>query len=280
MGTKKESQIQRWHGERVKRIAIPYFGADVAPCFEAAHRFRCWQFDGQEIIEYCELEVDEQPDGLMRIRLLERQKINVLLCNGIGQDFRQMLAAKGCKVVQGMVGTVVDTLDRYLAEKIYNNGQELHLQPSPSQQKNADLVEWTVELFRSLGWDAQRETRPEAFPVDIVAKKNCPLCIKPVCVAVSCGAHVYRMDEEIREFQRVTANGYNCRVYIYQLLPGVAKACRDYDIQLIDSNAFSSWNQEKKTQWLMPPLEGNVIGHEKLSLTNRHLTAQAEKGNP
>ena len=254
-----------WKGKRELRIAMPCFGEEVAPSFEAALHFRLWHCIGNEIIKYQEVESAGKVDGLSRARFLISLKVNVLLCNGIRYTTRKILIANGCKVIQSIAGPASDALFDYLSGKMIHNGLESHLQPGPSQPQTSDLTQWIRELFKSLHWKIHTNSESKAFPVDLVAEKNCPICHRTVRVAICCGAHAYRVDEEIREFHRVTASGFHCRVYVHQFLPGVAKKCIEYGILLLDPITFSSSCNDEKPESLMPPLKGQVYGHPRLN---------------
>ena len=260
----QKSSTKRNGSARNLRIAVPCFAQEIAPCFEAAHHFLFWEYKYGEAARSGGIEAPGSSDGLARIRLLNESRINVLICNGIGETSRKILIAKGCKVVQGIVGPVVDALYAYLAGKIIHDGQERLLSPGPSQPLFADLVQWTIGLFQDHGWETNDEVRPETFAVDIIAEKPCPVCKKPVRLAICCGAHAYRIDAEIREFQRVTASGYNLRVYVHQSLPGVLAKCREYGIALLDPISFSDCANEDNEPCPLAPIRAKVAGHPQL----------------
>ncbi len=262
----------------VLRIAIPCFSEEVAPRFEAARRFRYWLVEDNKVIQYQEISLDRPPDGFERIRLMEQYDVNVVLCNGISETSRQILKAKGCKVIQSVMGSASDALFGYLAEKIVQIGQSHPLLPGPDQPSTVDLVEWTFDLVSSLGWSVKKEKRPEAYPVDMTARLTCPVCNHEIRVAICCGAHAFRVDQEIREFHRVTATGYHDRIYIHQQLPGVARTCTEYGIHLIDPSDFSSLAAAEGETDPLILLTGPVDGHDRLKLLKE--PTHLERGKP
>ncbi len=262
------------------RIAIPCFGEEIAPCFEAAHHFLFWSYQNKEICRSGDFEAPGPADGLHRIRQLSKSRIDVLICNGISETSRNLLNAKGCKVIQGIVGPISDALYAYLAGKIIHDGTEYRLSAVTPQPRVADMVEWTLELFRHHGWEASSESRPEAFAVDIIAEKPCPVCSKPVRVAICCGAHAYRIDAEIREFQRITAaSGYNLRIYVHQALPGVVAKCREYGIVLLDPESFSDSDGDANALYPLEPIRDKVAGHPHLNTLDKADRLNYNRGN-
>lgn len=246
------------------RITVPCFGEEVSPCFEAACNFRLWVVGEKSMLQSSELKCKQPPDGFLRVRLLERNGVNVLICNGISDPFRHMLKGKGCKVVQSVVGPANEAFLGYLAGKIVNIGQTHFILPNPNQPDTTDRVEWTFALIQKLGWTANRETRPEVFPVDISARLTCPICGNEIRLALCYGAHAFRVDEEIREFNRVTAMGYHARIFVHKKLPGVVSACKEYGIALIDPTAFLELEAAGKAKGAFALLLPPITGHPRL----------------
>lgn len=254
------------NGVHKTRIAITCFGEEIAPCFGTAHRFRFWEIVNNEAKEYREL-AEEEIGGLLRVRLLRRNRVQVLICNGIEDRYREMLEAEGCQVVDGVIGSATDALFGYLAGRIKSNPRDETLMPGQVQPHTADLVIWTENLFRSLGWEIRRSTQASLLPVDLVAKRACPLCGKQVIAAICCGAHAYRINEEILELKRITATGYNVRVYVHHAVPGIERICSDFEIELLDPDDFIGSKKDPRRYGALPPLKGTVLGHEKLNFS-------------
>jgi predicted Fe-Mo cluster-binding NifX family protein len=254
-------------GSRI-RIAVSCFGEEVAPCFETARRFRFWEIVDGEAHRYRELEAEGQ-DALSRVRLLHSVKAQVLICNGISERVREILETEGCVVIDGVLGSATDALFGFLAGHISPRPATTTLPPFQMQPHTADLVDWTIELFRNLGWTVHRVEEDNLLPIDLTAEKPCPLCGKPVRIAVCCGAHAYRIEEEIQELKRITAASYHSRVYVHHALPGLRDTCRDFEIELLDPRDFANGNTERKQSGTLPPLKNKVTGHEKLNATEQ-----------
>ena len=248
------------------RIAITCFGEEIAPCFDTARRFRFWEIVNNKAKEYREL-AEEEIGGLQRVRLLRRNRVQVLICNGIENRYREMLEADGCQVVDGIIGSATDALFGYLAGRIKPISRDETLTPGQVQPHTADLVAWTENLFRSLGWKTRRSTQTSLLPVDLVAQRDCPICGKPVNAAICCGAHAYRINEEILELKRITATGYNVRVYVHHTVPGIERICSDFEIELLDPDDFIGSKKDPKRYGVLPPLKGAIPGHEKLNIS-------------
>jgi len=247
-------------GRWVTRVVISCFGEEVAPLFNAARRFRYWEMADGEARRYRELTAEE-PGALLRIRLLREVRAHVLICNGIEQSVRQMLEADGYRVINGVLGSAADALFGFLAGQIAVRPPETS-EPEPVQPHTADLVAWTEQLFRQRGWEIRRVQQKNLYPIDLLATRSCPVCRKGVRVAVCCGAHAYQVDEEIRELNRVSASGYHARVYVHHAVPGVARTCRDFSIELLDPDDFSAGLGHRAGP--LPPLKGRIAGHDQL----------------
>ena len=250
---------------KVVKIAITCFGEEVAPCFSATRRFRIWELGPDNKINCGELAINEI-GGLARIRLLKQSGIDVLICNGIEGQARQLLETGGCHVVEGVIGSATDALYGYLAGKIPVDALYETVGTTQLQPHTADLVKWTQQLFISLGWTVEKVTQSEAYPVDLKATRLCPVCNRPVRVAICCGAHTYRVESEIQEFSHVTAREYHARVYVHHAMPNIVNKCRDYEIELLDPVSFTASVVDKPEQNQLPPLKGKIKDHDKINI--------------
>lgn len=250
------------------RIAISCFGEEVAPCFDTARRFRFWEIIEGNTKSYRELTV-EGSEGLERVRLLKQVAAQMLICNGISEPLREILEMEGCQVIDGVIGSASDALFGFLAGKIEAQVHNHALKPEQMQPHTADLVDWTEELFQKLGWTIRRVHQDTLFPIDLTVERVCPICKKSIRAAVCCGAHAYRIEDEIRELKRVASYGYDVRVYVHHSLSGISQACREFGIELLDPLDFSdgqTWHMRPTT---LPPLKEQIAGHEALNQQRR-----------
>lgn len=250
--------------EEVK-IAISCFGDEIAPCFSATRRFRVWKLGPLSKIDCSELTVEE-PGSLARIRLLKQLGVNVLICNGIEEQARQLLETSGCHVVENVTGSATESLYEYLAgniqnDHVYNNNGNFQIQPHTSS-----LVDWTLNLFHSHGWTIDRLTEADSYPIDLKATIQCPACKKTVRVAICCGAHSFGVESEIQEFCHVTRREYHARVYVHFATQKIVNKCHDYEVELLDPASINAKTTSEPHENQLPPLKGRIRDHEKINI--------------
>ncbi|MBD3166279.1 hypothetical protein GF324_06755 [bacterium] len=242
------------------RVVVPCFGEEVAPSFSATRRFRVWELERGIVTDYREVAMYVSP-GLQRVKLMRKLGVDVLLCSGIENQLRMMLEADGIKVVAGIKGLANDALFGYLAGRIeYQPLESTSLDLQALKPHTADLVEWTRDLFIRHQWDVSPIRRTDLFPMDLIAEKECPECGKRVRAGVCCGAHCVKVREEIAELRRVTAYGYNARVYVNNAIDVIVDACREYEVELLDPTAFH--RSGNGHNFVLPPLRGIILEHE------------------
>lgn len=242
------------------RVAVPCFGEEVAPSFSAARRFRVWELERGIVTDYREVAM-YVAHGLQRVKLMRRLAVDILLCGGVENQLRMMLEADDIKVVAGIKGLANDALFGYLAGQI--EYQPLEDEPVDLRELKphaADLVEWTRDLFLKHEWNVVSIHQPDLFPMDLIAEKDCPECGKRVRSGVCCGAHCVKVREEIAELRRVTAYGYNARVYVNNAIDVIVEACEEYEAELLDPTAFHG--SSNGHNFVLPPLRGLIHGHE------------------
>jgi len=201
-------------------------------------------------------------EGFGRIRLLQKYNVNVLICSGIKSFYRDLLESSGLTVIDNISIDADKALKRYLDGKIKLQNHKDNLDEFSCEIPHEDLVCWARELFESHGFSVTKLDEETLFPVDLVAAINCPVCRKQIKVAVCCGAHTYRADQEIREFHHLAASIYHAKVYVYPGNPRVKKSCREYNIQLIDPDSEGT-NRDQTITDKIPLLEYPVTNHEK-----------------
>ncbi|MBZ0263516.1 NifB/NifX family molybdenum-iron cluster-binding protein [bacterium] len=245
------------------RILVPCFGEEVAPRFEVARRFRYWLIEGGEVSDYREI-VLEDDGAFSRLRMLREKEINTLLCNGIEKTNLNLLDASGVEVVPHILGTASDAVFGYLAGRITDRTAKIDDQKSSDQFHTADLVEWTRHLFLGCNWRVLTTRLDNRYPIDLIAETQCPVCGLPVRVAITCGAHAYNVDEEIRELLQASSDGFHARVYVHQALPHLQKFCFQQKVELLAPSRFSISSEFNQGE--LPPLTGRINNHEKLNV--------------
>jgi predicted Fe-Mo cluster-binding NifX family protein len=244
-------------------IAVPKFRDSVAPCFEAAKYFVLVTAGSDSISEQTIKECFGC-EGFGRVQLMRDKKVDILICNGIKGFYRDLLKASGVQVYPNVAGPISEVLRRYaVGELAPDESDEEPLDAAPVIPLE-DLVCWTRELFTAHGYAVQPGETVAPFPVDLVAEIECPVCHKPVRVAICCGAHTYRRTDEIRELHQVASATYHACVYVHSATPQIERCCREYGIELVDPDArFAARDHPSKGG--IPILQGAVAGHEKAS---------------
>lgn len=107
---------------------------------------------------------------------------------------------------------------------------------------------------------------PEVYPIDLTAVQVCPVCTRPVKLAVCCGAHAWQVETELREFNRVTRNVYNARLFINYGSPVSKERCRELDIELLTPDSVPRAQSSGVIGTTLPPLRERIDGHPNLNV--------------
>lgn len=246
-----------------KTVALPRFNDIVAPCFEVARYFVLARIEnGREVSR--ETIQCSGCEGFGRISLLRDHKIDALICGGIKGFYRDLLVSSGVTVICNQGGTIDELLAAYEGGASVDGcpvvPQVLIENPIPLD----DLICWTRELFTAHGYTVFPGEEKASFPIDLVAEIKCPVCQKPVRVAICCGAHSYRRDQEIRELHSAARVDFHARVYVHPATEQVERCCREFNIELIDPNAKYA-HKDHPTSDHIPILQHQVNGHEAAS---------------
>jgi len=96
------------------RIAVTYMMERVFPHFGKASEFKIYDVENGEIVKSEVISTNGQGHGAMAKILLE-QKVNVVICGGIGGPAIEMLAKAGIDCFPGNAGPVDDVVKAFLA---------------------------------------------------------------------------------------------------------------------------------------------------------------------
>lgn len=248
-----------------EKVAIPVLDEDVAPCFEVAHHFVISEIADRRRISGIILNCGGC-EGYGRVKFLINNKVDVLICNGIKLFYRDLLNISGLKVLSNISDSVENALAAYLSGNLIFQTEEIETADLSSVFPHGDLVCWARELFEANGYDVS--TGPEYLPllIDLVAEIVCPLCMESVKVGICCGAHTYRLANEIMEFHHIAPNEFNAKVYVYPFNPGIYQTCSEFGIELIDPNSEDDYLHERRADKI-PLLRNPINGHEKACLS-------------
>ncbi len=241
-------------------VAIPTFQDAVAPCFEAARSFALARIS-QGNLRSVRLADCSGCEGFGRVQLLRDVRTTVLICNGIKAFYRDLLQAAGITVVSHVSADVSDALRDFLHGQLVADAPAVDPVDLWDSIPLEDLMCWTQELFTSNGYTVSRAPNFAPFPIDMIAEIRCPGCGKPIRVAICCGAHMYRADQEIQLFHRNSAASFNARVYVRPATQSVARQCQEFGIDLIDPDD-SRFAADRDSGRTIPLLRAPVAGHE------------------
>ena len=91
------------------RIAVPYDSGNVFPHFGKSKEFIVYDGNKTEIIKV------EQGGHAAIANLLHENKINVVLCTGIGAPAKEALSRYGIHVFNGVQGNIDQRVKEYLS---------------------------------------------------------------------------------------------------------------------------------------------------------------------
>nr|MBN2277375.1 hypothetical protein [candidate division Zixibacteria bacterium] len=244
-------------------VAIPILNNRVAPCFEAASNFLIVNTENRELISQKTVKCGDE-EGFRRVRLLKVHDIDVLICNGIKGFYRDLLPTMGVTVIPDISGLTSHILRQYLSGQILPPEQTTVPAGATPGPTLTELVNWTRKHFESHGYQIRTGPGHDSFLIDLVAEITCPVCRKTIRVAICCGAHTYRTDQEIREFNYCAKTDYNSRVFVFPSDENIARQCREYGIELISPDAMAAGPTQMDSDKI-PLLKFPVEGHEQAS---------------
>ncbi|PKK83594.1 MAG: hypothetical protein CVT49_07505 [candidate division Zixibacteria bacterium HGW-Zixibacteria-1] len=244
------------------KIAIPKLKNRVAPCFEAASSFTVAVADNNRLISQKTVHCSGS-EGYHRVRLMKLHDIDMVLCNGIGGFYSDLLHTMGLRIIGNLNGGISRVLRLYLSGALKLSESNPDISTRMSGTSLDELISWSRELFERNGYCVNPGPGRDSFLIDLVAEMICPVCGEKIRVAICCGAHTYRPDQEIREFHYTAKSEYNARVFISPTNPAAERFCREYGIEFIRSDKVGSDASDSSRQTI-PILSGPIEGHEKV----------------
>jgi len=242
-------------------IAIPKQNLAIASCFNAAKQFELVVIKNKRILSTKSVACEGSED-VQRVRLLRLHEIHTVICNGIKNFNRDQLLAIGINVISNVNDSVEGALNSFLAGELDLYNSTHHESGINNIVSHDELLAWAKKLFKDNGFSVSLCTEHDYCLVDLVAEIQCPLCCKKIDVAICCGAQIYRVDQEIKEFHYIAKTRYNARVYVYLSDPKIEKSCDDYGINFI-SPEMKHFNDRDENKSKIPILQKPIEGHEK-----------------
>ncbi len=251
-------------------VAIPKLNNNVAPCFEVAKAFEIIEIKNNNVVSSKAVDCPAG-EGFKRVRLLHLHDIETLICNGIKEFYRNQLAAIGISVIPNINDSIEQATIRFIANELPVYENDIVKSQGNYDVSHDDLISWARELFETNGYSVTHNLSKDTFLLDLIAEIQCPLCKKSIKVAICCGGHTYRPDQEIKEFHHSVKSLYNVRAFIYTDSPQIAKSCGEYGIEFISPERINLI-KDSSTEMDVPIFSGPIEGHDKLNLrgkTNR-----------
>jgi predicted Fe-Mo cluster-binding NifX family protein len=241
-------------------VAIPTYQGAVAPCFEVARTFYIIRVEDNRVCSETRIDAGGC-EGFGRIQLLKDRHTDVLICNGIKRFYRDLLQATGILIVSEVSESIQTALADFLHGKLTPDNKPDDSLKFENDVPLDDLICWTRELFRAHGYAVSPGHERAPFPIDLIAEISCPICAKKIRVAICCGAHTYRPEQEIQLLHQVTTARYDAKVYVHNATAAVQKCCAQYGVELIDPDARFA-TRDQVTPGRIPLLQAVVAGHE------------------
>lgn len=243
------------------KVAIPLYGDDIAPCFEAASNFIIATVNDSSEVSVTIAQCHEA-EGVGRIRFIRDNGVGTLICNGIKDFYRGMLQADGVVVISNLGYPAREALNLYINGKFGDRPGKIIPSDYACGILLDDLLCWTKDIFENSGYQVKCGGDAGPFPIDLTAEIACPACHNPIRVAICCGAHMYRPDKEIQEFYHVAGSDYHARIYVHPESSEMSTCCHEFGIELLDPYTDPITNRKLFASGI--PLLQNVIrGHEK-----------------
>lgn len=102
------------------KIAITTEDTKVHQHFGNCKTFTVFEVDGGMVIEKSTLDTTDSGHELL-VKLLKQNKINVLICGGIGGTAKNALRVNRIEIIPGVLGSVNDVIIKYLSGEIIGN---------------------------------------------------------------------------------------------------------------------------------------------------------------
>jgi predicted Fe-Mo cluster-binding NifX family protein len=242
-------------GGLMLKIAVPRYADEIAPLFDAATHISIYQVEREQpiLVETVKITSAQELDS---VRRLQEAGISILICNGISQVAKSILQARGITVINKVTGGVESALKAFYNGKLCGSDGDPIFQRSDARLGLKDLLDQTRELFSKHGYNVHTGGDKASFPVDLVAEIACPACGKTIRVAICCGMHTHRLDDEIRAFHNIASGSFDAMVYANFAPEEVDKTCAEFGIQAINPS------RDRRPGKVVPLLKGHLGGHD------------------
>jgi predicted Fe-Mo cluster-binding NifX family protein len=109
----------------MRKIALATEGSDISSHFGHCQGFTLFDIEQDKVVSQTFLANPGHKPGLLPA-LLHQQGVHVVVAGGMGQGAIDLFMEAGIDVITGAQGSVMDTLDRYLAGDLLSTGSVCH----------------------------------------------------------------------------------------------------------------------------------------------------------
>jgi predicted Fe-Mo cluster-binding NifX family protein len=104
------------------KVAVPVLGRDVAPCFEVARQFLIANIkDKRKVSErICRCRGRESH---CRVKFLKKNRVNVLICNGINLFYCDLLNVSGITVIPNITDSANKAINLFIEGKLKSDSE-------------------------------------------------------------------------------------------------------------------------------------------------------------
>lgn len=245
------------------KISMPVYCGEIAPCFEAAEHFNVYDVSPKRALLSKQLECTQE-SPMLRVRILKAENIELLICGGISNFYRDILEADGLIVISEVAGKTEEVLEEFLNLNHIMGNFRVSKSPERCGKPLSEITSWVSSLLTENSYKIIERDLDAVFPVDISGRIDCPVCGKEIRIAVCCGSHTYSAEKEIKELYFVASGKYDALIYVHQTTPDIKRICSDYNIELLDPYAhFRSGTDNTNFNSRIPLINNSFSGHER-----------------
>ena len=118
MGCKKSiTSIGIEKGENVMRIAVTYNKGDIFQHFGHTEQFKLYDIEDEKVVKETVIDTNENGHGALA-GLLASEKVDVLICGGIGGGAQTALVEAGIKLYGGVSGNAEEAIQSFLGDRL------------------------------------------------------------------------------------------------------------------------------------------------------------------
>ena len=105
----------------MKKIAVTYENGSVFQHFGHSEQFKLYEVEADKVVNTQMLDANGSGHGALAA-LLSEQKVDVLICGGIGGGAQAALAEQGIELCAGASGSADAAVEAYLRGELVNTG--------------------------------------------------------------------------------------------------------------------------------------------------------------